>query len=331
MGDGPLRVTSYRHAGVDLEAADRHTDSITEAVTNTWKTEIIGGFGGFAAGVRLPDGFDDPVLMMSTDGVGTKLEVARRAESWDGVGFDLVAMCVDDLAAVGAHPLGFVDYLAVGSLRPARDRAIVESVAAACLQAGCPLLGGETAEHPGVMDLDAVDLAGAVMGVAEAAESLGPNRVESGDVVIGLRSPNLRSNGFSLIRAVLGDEIVTHAETLLEPSVIYSPSVLAAVVTGGVRSAAHVTGGGLAANLARSLPVGLGAEIDSGAWERPDVFQMISERGVPEEEMRRTFNLGIGFCLVVDPTAEAAVSSAVSMHDPATIGVVTDGDAVVLA
>lgn len=323
-------MTSYRQAGVDLEAADRHTDSISEAVTDTWKTEVIGGFGGFAAGVRIPDGMDDPVLMMSTDGVGTKLDVARRANRWDGVGFDLVAMCVDDLAAVGAQPLGFVDYLAVGALQPSRDRAIVESVASACLQAGCPLLGGETAEHPGVMDIDAIDLAGAVMGVAESADILGPGRVERGDVIIGLRSPNLRSNGFSLIRAVLGEEIVDHADVLLEPSVIYSPAVLDAVAAGGVHAAAHVTGGGLAANLSRSLPDGLGAEIDASAWDRPNVFELISGRGVPEEEMSRTFNLGIGFCLVVHPEAVAAVADAVSMHDPITIGVVTDGDGVVL-
>ncbi|HEX6301652.1 MAG TPA: phosphoribosylformylglycinamidine cyclo-ligase [Acidimicrobiia bacterium] len=323
-------MRSYRQAGVDLEAADRHTDSIAEAVTSTWKTGVVGGFGGFAAGVRMPDGMDDPVLMMSTDGVGTKLEVARRADQWDGVGFDLVAMCVDDLAAVGAQPLGFVDYLAVGALKPSRDRAIVESVATACLQAGCPLLGGETAEHPGVMGIDAIDLAGAAMGVAESAEILDPGRVKRGDVVIGLRSPNLRSNGFSLIRAILGDEIVDHADMLLEPSVIYSPAVLDAVATGGVHAAAHVTGGGLAANLSRSLPEGLGAEIDTDAWDRPDVFEMITERGVPEEEMRRTFNLGIGFCLVVDPEAVAAVSGVVSLHDPIAVGVVTDRDGVVL-
>jgi len=323
-------MTSYRRAGVDLEAADRHTDSIARAVTDTWKTRVVGGFGGFAAGVRIPDGMDDPVLMMSTDGVGTKLEVARRAGRWDGVGFDLIAMCVDDLAAVGAQPLGFVDYLAVGALQPSRDRAIVESVAAACMQAGCPLLGGETAEHPGVMDFDAIDLAGAVMGVAESADILDRGRVERGDVVVGLRSPNLRSNGFSLIRAVLGDEIVDHAEVLLEPSVIYSPAVLDAVATGGVHAAAHVTGGGLAANLARSLPEGLGAEIDTSAWARPEVFHMISERGVPEDEMRGAFNLGIGFCLVVDPDAVAAVSGVVSRHDPITIGIVTARDGVAL-
>lgn len=323
-------MTSYREAGVDLEAAERHTDAIAASVTNTWKTEVVGRFGGFASGVRLPDGLRDPVLMMSTDGVGTKLEVARRVDQWDGVGFDLVAMCVDDLAAVGAQPLGFVDYLAVGSLQPTRDRKIVESVAAACIRAGCPLLGGETAEHPGVLEIDAIDLAGAVMGVVDSVAALDPGRVRRGDVVIGLRSPNVRSNGFSLIRAVLEDEIVDHAETLLEPSVIYAPAVLEAVAAGGVHSAAHVTGGGLAANLARSIPEGLGAEIDTNAWHRPDIFEMILEFGVPEAEMRRTFNMGIGFCLVVDPDAESAITDAVSEHAPSTIGAITDGDEVVL-
>ena len=309
---------------MDLDAADRHTDSIAAAVTNTWKEEVVGGFGGFAAGIRMPGGLRDPILMMSTDGVGTKLEVARRAGRWDGVGSDLVAMCVDDLAVSGARPLGFVDYLAVGALQAGRDQAIVASVAAACLQAGCPLLGGETAEHPGVMDVDAVDLAGAVMGVVEANDMLGRDRVRMGDVIVGLRSPNLRSNGFSLVRAVLGERLLDHAEELLEPSVVYSPVVLAAARTGGVHSAAHITGGGLAANLARSLPEGLGAEIDITSWERPPVFETISQSGVSENEMRRTFNLGIGFCLVVDPGAVDQVLAATTLHEPRTIGMVTD-------
>lgn len=324
-------MTSYREAGVDLEGADRHTDSIAETVTNTWRSEVFGSFGGFAAGVRLPDGTRDPVLMMSTDGVGTKLEVARRAGQWQGVGFDLVAMCVDDLAVSGAAPLGFVDYLAVGSLRPARDRVIVESVAAACLRAGCPLLGGETAEHPGVMGEEAIDLAGAVMGVVEADAILGPDRVDEGDVVIGLRSPNLRSNGFSLVRSVLGEEVVDFADVLLEPSVIYSPTVLDAVKTGGVHAAAHITGGGLAANLARSLPEGLGAAVEISSWERPDVFALLTDRGVPEEEMRGTFNLGIGFCLVVSETAVDTVLEVTSPHSPRVIGTVHTGEGVALA
>jgi len=323
-------VTSYRDAGVDLEGAERHTRAIADAVVATWSDDVIGGFGGFAAGIRIPEGMQDPVLMMSTDGVGTKLEIARQAGRWEGVGFDLVAMCVDDLAAAGARPLGFVDYLAVGSLQPERDRVIVESIAAACEQAGCPLLGGETAEHPGVMDVDAVDIAGAVMGLVEEASVLGPDRVAEGDLVVGLRSPNLRSNGFSLVRAALGDEVSAHAGLLLEPSVIYSPSVLAAAAVGGVHSAAHITGGGLAANLARALPERLGAVVDMSTWERPEVFDFIASRGIPEEEMRRTFNLGIGFCLVTHPQSLDEILESTSAHNPEIIGRVTAQPGVVL-
>jgi len=294
-------VTSYREAGVDLEAAGRHVNNISEAVTATWTGEVVGGFGGFAAGVQIPDGYVNPVLMMSTDGVGTKLELARRSNRWTGVGHDLVAMCVDDLAAVGAQPLGFVDYMAVGALDESRDAEIVSSIAAACGLAGCPLLGGETAEHPGVMEPDAVDLAGAVMGVVDKGAELGPNLVVENDVVIGLRSPNLRSNGFSLVRSVFGESIDDHISQLLEPSIIYSPSVLSAAKTGGVHGAAHITGGGLAENLARTLPKGMGATIDTAAWDRPGVFDFITSRGVTDDDMWRTFNMGIGFCLVTDP------------------------------
>ncbi|MFP3883614.1 MAG: phosphoribosylformylglycinamidine cyclo-ligase [Actinomycetota bacterium] len=316
-------MTSYREAGVDLEGAERHTRAIADAVIATWSHDVIGGFGGFAAGIRIPDGMQDPVLMMSTDGVGTKLEIARQTGRWQGVGFDLMAMCVDDLAAAGARPLGFVDYLAVGSLQPERDRVIVESIAVACEQAGCALLGGETAVHPGVMDADAVDIAGAAMGAVEETSVLGPDRVEEGDLVVGLHSPNLRSNGFSLVRAALGDEVSAHAGRLLEPSVIYSPSVLAAAAEGGVHSAAHITGGGLAANLARALPEQLGAEVDMSTWERPEVFDFIASRGIREEEMRRTFNLGIGFCLVTDPESLDEILEATSVHSPEVIGRVT--------
>ena len=323
-------MTSYREAGVDLDGADRHTESIAGIVTSTWARQVVGNFGGFAAGVRIPEGMTDPVLMMSTDGVGTKLDIARRLGRWEGVGFDLVAMCVDDLAAAGARPIGFVDYLAVGSLQADRDRTIVESIAAACSATGCPLLGGETAEHPGVMAADTVDLAGAALGVVEGSAVLGPGRVEPGDVVVGLVSPNLRSNGFSLIRRVLGGELDAHADLLLAPSVVYAPTVLAAVATDGVHAAAHITGGGLAANLSRSLPEGLGAEINTSTWDRPRVFEIIAGRGVAEEEMRRTFNLGIGFCMVVSDEKVDAVLRAAEEHAPRVIGRILPGSGVTL-
>lgn len=323
-------MTSYRDAGVDLDGARRHVSSISEAVTATWTGGVVGMFGGFAAGVEIPEGYHKPVLMMTTDGVGTKLEIARRTGRWDGVGFDLVAMCVDDLAAAGAKPLAFVDYMAVGSLNLERDRTIVESISKACIAAGCALLGGETAEHPGVMPADALDLAGAALGVVEKANHLGPHLVEGGDVIIGLESPNLRSNGFSLVREVMGDEVDKHAATLLEPSVVYARSVLSAVDSGCVHAAAHITGGGLVENLGRALPAGLGAEIDTSAWQVPDVFTLISSRGVSTEEMFGTFNMGIGFCLIVDPKEADRVMDLLRLHNPTPLGVVQAGDRVAL-
>jgi phosphoribosylformylglycinamidine cyclo-ligase len=318
-------MTSYREAGVDLDGAERHVANITSVVTATWAANVIGGFGGFAAGVEIPDGYRRPVLMMSVDGVGTKLDLARVSGRWDGVGMDVVAMCVDDMAAIGARPIGFVDYLAVGALNEERDLAIVASIAAACRLAGCPLLGGETAEHPGVMAPDAVDLAGAVMGVVEHGTELGQRRVAAGDRLIGLRSPNLRSNGFSLIRSLFADSLDEHLESFLEPSVIYSPAVQRAIATGAVHSAAHITGGGLVGNIPRSLPRHLGASIDTKTWRPPPVFQTVAAMGVNPQDMWRTFNMGIGFCLVIDPDGLQDVLEATAEHEPTVIGTVTDG------
>jgi phosphoribosylformylglycinamidine cyclo-ligase len=322
-------MTSYRDAGVDLDGADRHVTRIASSVTATWGPQVIGAFGGFAAGVRVPERYSRPVLMMTTDGVGTKLELARRTGLWQGVGHDLVAMCVDDLAAVGARPLGLVDYMAVGALDPDRDATIVGSIAQACLIARCPLLGGETAEHPDVMDPDAVDLAATAMGVVEEGAELRPDRVEVGDVVVGLVSHNLRSNGFSLVRRVFGDDLEEHAVELLQPSVIYSPLVLDVIDGGGVHAAAHITGGGIAANLARSLPEGMGAVIEADAWEPPPVFASIAERGVDQGEMFRTFNMGIGFCLVVAPPDLGRILGGIDDAKP--IGMITNSGVVALA
>jgi phosphoribosylformylglycinamidine cyclo-ligase len=331
-------VATYREAGVDLEGADRHVERIAPLVTATWGPGVVGGFGGFAAGIELPAGYRRPVLMLSTDGVGTKLEIARRSGLFEGVGFDLVAMCVDDLAAVGARPLGFVDYLAVGRLDPDRDAAIVASVARACAAAGCALVGGETAEHPGVMEPDQVDLAGAALGVVERGSEIIGRAVGPGDVVIGLVSPNLRSNGFSLVRRIVADvdpadpfpgEDATFGEVLLRPSVLYAPAALAAVATGAVHGMAHITGGGIPGNLVRVLPDGCHAVLDRSGWELPGVFRVLQQMGrVPEEEMERTFNLGVGFCLVVD---RGAVDDVVAVaagfgHDARAIGSIVAGE-----
>jgi phosphoribosylformylglycinamidine cyclo-ligase len=296
-------MTSYRQAGVDLEGADRHVSAIDPLVTATWGPDVVGSFGGFAAGVRVPSGYRSPILMMTTDGVGTKLELARRSGMWDGVGYDLVAMCVDDLVTAGARPIALVDYMAVGALDEERDTAIVASISRACRDVGAALIGGETAEHPGVMAADAVDLAATALGIVEESDQLGPHRVRAGDVVVGLLSPNLRSNGFSLIRRLFEADLDDHIELFLEPSVLYTPTVLSAVASGGVRAGAHITGGGIPGNLPRALPDGLGARLDVGSWEPPPVFELIAERGVSREDMFSTFNMGIGFCVIVDPAS----------------------------
>ena len=327
-------MTSYREAGVDLEGADRHVGAISSLVTATWGDGVVGGFGGFAAGIELPAGFERPVLMLSTDGVGTKLALASATGRWSGVGHDLVAMCVDDLAAAGARPLAFVDYLAVGALRPDRDTAIVASIAEACALVGAALVGGETAEHPGVMGREDVDLAGTALGVVEHGARLDGTGVQPGYAIVGLPSPNLRSNGYSLVRRVfagvdLADpmpgEDVSIGEVLMRPSVMYSPHVTMAVASGNVKGAAHITGGGLPGNLPRTLPDGCGAELDPASWDIPNVFRVVAERGsVSWEDMATVFNLGIGFCLIVAASDADAVLAATADADSRIVGAVTD-------
>lgn len=327
-------MADYRSAGVDLAGADKHVEAIRPLVTATWGSSVVGGFGGFAAGIELPEGMRRPVLMMSTDGVGTKLEIARRLGMWKGVGYDLVAMCVDDLTAVGARPLGFVDYMAVGKLQPKRDSAVVASIAAACSDVGAALVGGETAEHPGVMDRDAIDLAGAALGVVEAGDEIVGDAVEAGDQVVGLMSRNLRSNGFSLVRRLLGGadwairfEDSTLGETVLEPSVLYSRAVLAAIATGAVTGAAHITGGGIPGNLSRPLHDGLTAVVDTTTWAPPAIFGHLQGIGdLTDAAMFEAFNMGIGFCLVVRPDGLPKVMSEVAEHDPVVIGAIVEGD-----
>ena len=326
-------MTDYRSAGVDLAGAERHVEAIRSLVTATWGPNIVGGFGGFAAGIELPEGMKRPVLMMSTDGVGTKLEIARRLGIWDGVGYDLVAMCVDDLTAVGARPLGFVDYMAVGSLDPERDTSVVGSIASACAAVGAALVGGETAEHPGVMEPSAIDLAGAALGVVEAGTEIIGDRVEVGDLIVGLASRNLRSNGFSLVRRVFGDADwsapfgeSTLGETVLEPSVLYSSAVLEAMATGAVTGAAHITGGGLPGNLGRPIPEGLTATVDTTSWQPPTIFGHLADvGGVARADMFDAFNMGIGFCLIVRPDRVSEVSGPLADHDPVVIGEIVKG------
>jgi phosphoribosylformylglycinamidine cyclo-ligase len=331
-------MASYREAGVDLAAADAVVERIGSDVTATWSAGVVGGFGGFAAGIRIPAGYRSPVVMMTTDGVGTKAELARLAGRLEGLGQDLVAMCVDDLAATGARPLAMTDYLATGATDPGVVATLVRSVATACAGAGVALLGGETAEHPGVMAVDRFDLAGAAIGVLEEGEQVDGSAITPGDVVVGIASPNLRANGFSLVRRVVagldldatmpGGDGGTLAETLLAPSVVYAPAI--AVLLDRVRphGMAHVTGGGLPGNVSRILPDGCDAVIDTGSWRPPAVFEFIAEVGpVDGDEMFDVFNMGIGFVAVTAPDEAGAAVDAIGGPSVATvIGEVVAGD-----
>lgn len=326
-------MTDYTAAGVDLGAADRFVDAIATKVTATWGPEVVGRFGGFAAGMRVPEGFEEPVLLLTTDGVGTKTEVARLAGRFEGIGRDLVAMCVDDLAAVGARTIGLTDYLAVGRIQPERDETVVGSIAAACAEVGCSLLAGETAVHPGVLDEDRFDLAATALGIAERTGLMDPTRVAAGDILVGVASPNVRSNGFSLIRAIFDERALSGplGVELLDPSVLYAPAVLDVMEAVDVHGAAHITGGGLPGNLPRVLPKGLGVHIDRGAWPVPDIFTTIQAAGdVADDDMFATFNMGVGFVLVVSPDVADRVASLVAKHGHETwfIGEIVAGEGV---
>jgi phosphoribosylformylglycinamidine cyclo-ligase len=300
---------AYRRAGVDLDAASEAVARIRELARAASRPEVAEGVGGFAGLFRIGD---DRYLAAATDGVGTKLEVARMAGRLDTVGVDLVAMCADDVVCTGAEPLLFLDYVAVGRLVPDEVAALVAGVAEGCRRAGCALLGGETAEHPGVMAPGEFDLAGFCVGVVGERDRLGPHRVVEGDALVGLASSGLHANGFSLVRAALFEDAGYRLEDelprlgrrlvdeLLEPTAIYSPLVLALAREGLVHSAAHVTGGGIVENVPRALPAGLGAEIEGASWPVPPVFDLVAESaGVSRDELRSTLNLGIGLVLVV--------------------------------
>ena len=299
---------AYRAAGVDTEAAAKAVTLIADLAARTRRPEVADSVGGFAGLFRAGG---DTLLAAATDGVGTKLEIARRTGRLDTVGIDLVAMCADDVVCTGAEPLFFLDYLAVGRVVPERVAAIVEGVAEGCRRAGCALLGGETAEHPGVMPEDQFDLAGFCVGAVRESDLLGPDRVREGDVLIGLPSSGLHANGYSLVRrAIEGidlDAVVPElsrplADELLEPCRIHAPEVLALAGEGLLRAAAHVTGGGLVENVPRALPPGLGAELVRGSWDEPPVFGWLrSATGASDDDLLGTFNLGLGMVLVVAP------------------------------
>ena len=316
---------TYAAAGVDVEAGDKAVELMKESVRRAQRPEVIGGLGGFAglfeAGALAR--MRRPVLATSTDGVGTKVAIAQALDRHDTIGFDLVGMVVDDIVVCGAEPLFMTDYIATGTVVPERIAAIVSGIAAACAQAGVALVGGETAEHPGLLEPHEYDLAGAATGVVEHDAILGAHRVRDGDVVLGLASSGLHANGFSLVRRVVAhagwsldrhvdDFGTTLGAELLTPTRVYAADLLALVGTPGldVHALSHVTGGGLAANLARVLPTGLLATVERSTWTPPPVFRVIAELGrVPRADLERTLNLGVGFvCVLPQAAADAAIA-----------------------
>ena len=305
---------TYRLAGVDLDAAQRSVELIGREAATAGRPEVLAGVGGFGGLIRLPEGYRRPVLVAGCDGVGTKLAVAFAAGRHDTVGVDLVAMSVNDVLALGAEPLFFLDYLAVGRLDPEQAAAVVRGIARGCREAGCALLGGETAELPGFYPPGQYDLAGFAVGVVEADAVVDGTRAVPGDALIGLASAGLHSNGYSLARRLLLEERGhaldqrlpgldrTLGEELLEPTRIYVKSVLALLKEAQVHALAHVTGGGIPGNLPRVLPEGVRARVRWGSWPQPAIFRLIQEAGeVEEAEMWRTFNRGLGFLAAVPP------------------------------
>jgi phosphoribosylformylglycinamidine cyclo-ligase len=306
------RRLTYAGAGVSLAAGDDAVRRIADVVRATRRPEVIGDLGGFAGLFALPPGrFQQPVLVASTDGVGTKAEVAQATGRYDTIGIDLVAMCADDVVCAGAEPVFLLDYVKVGQVDPARVEAVVRGVAEGCRDAGMALLGGEVAEHPGEA---ALDLAGTAVGVAERDALLGPELVRPSDRLIGLSSEGLRCNGYSLARQALLQVDArplggpawpgaphSLADELLRPSLIYAPAVVASLATGGVHAVAHITGGGIAGNLVRVLPPTCDATVDWGSWEVPRVFAEVQQAGqVDSAEMASVFNLGLGMILAVE-------------------------------
>ncbi len=315
---------SYRDAGVDIDAGNRTVENIREAVKATYRPEVLGDLGGFGGLFALDTSrYRRPVLVAGTDGVGTKLDVAFRMDRHDTIGRDVVAMCVNDVLAQGAEPLFFLDYLAVGRLDPGQAADVVKGVAEACRESGCALIGGETAEMAGFYRPGEYDIAGFCVGVAERDRLLPRPDMAAGDVVLGLASSGLHSNGFSLVRKIcferMGFAVTDHipelgrtlGEELLTPTRLYPKIVLPLLERFPVKGIVHLTGGGFFENLPRALPEGLAMHIDSGAWDIPPIFNVLQKwGGVETREMFRTFNMGVGLALIVAEAEAAALAGA---------------------
>lgn len=312
----------YRSAGVDVEAGRAFVDRIRTSVEATHRPEVVGGLGGFGGLIRLPEGLRKPLLVSGTDGVGTKLELAQDHNSHHNVGLDLVAMCVNDVITSGAEPLFFLDYMATGALSPDAMAEVVEGIADGCRQSGCALLGGETAEMPGFYPAGRYDLAGFCVAVVEEDNLIDGQRVQAGDSILGIASSGVHSNGFSLVRKILercdagsearfGPEQTRIIDALLQPTHLYGSLIRGLLTTGTpIHAMAHITGGGIPENLPRCLPEGLRARVDPNSWPRPDLFTWLKTQGdLQERDLWHTFNLGIGYCLVL-PEANVAQTQA---------------------
>ena len=327
MSDSKNGIT-YADAGVDIDAGNDLVERIKPAAKRTNRSGVMAGLGGFGALFDLKDaGYSDPILVAATDGVGTKLRIAIDTGYMDTVGIDLVAMCVNDLVCQGAEPLFFLDYFATGKLDTDSAARVIEGIAKGCEDSGCALIGGETAEMPGMYEAGDFDLAGFSVGAMERGTAL-PTNVAEGDVLLGLSSNGVHSNGYSLVRKLvevsgLGwdaacpwDDSQTLGAALLTPTKLYVKPALSAIRSGGVKALAHITGGGLTENLPRVLPETLGADIDLNAWTLPGVFQWLADTGGMEEaEMLKTFNCGIGMILAVAPDQVLAVKEALAEND----------------
>lgn len=318
---------SYAAAGVDIEAGDRAVELMKEWVKKTQRPEVLGGLGGFAGlfDASALKRYERPLLASATDGVGTKVDIARQLGVYDTIGHDLVAMVMDDIVVCGAEPLFMTDYICVGKVHPERVAAIVKGIAEGCVLAGCALVGGETAEHPGLLGPDDFDVAGAGTGVVEYDRLLGADRIRTGDAVIAMASSGLHSNGYSLVRHVLFDragmsldqEIAelgrTLGEELLEPTKIYSLDCLALTRTAEVHAYSHITGGGLAANLARVIPDHLHATVDRTTWAPGAIFDLVGKAGRVEQlELEKTLNMGVGMMAVVPAESVEVALTALS-------------------
>lgn len=333
---------AYRQAGVDIDAGNEAVERIKGHVERTRRPEVLGDPGGFGGLFRL-SGYREPVLVAATDGVGTKLKLAFAMDRHDTIGIDCVAMCVNDLIVQGAEPLFFLDYLATGKLLPDQAEAVVKGIADGCEQAGCALIGGETAEMPGMYSNGKYDVAGFAVGAVERDQLLGGEHIQPGDLMVGLASNGLHSNGFSLARKILladgpkrlAEQVPwgegTWGDALLAPTRIYVRALQALMEACQVKGGAHITGGGLEENVPRMLPLECGVRLDRGAWPQPEIFQALAQEGnLSEEDLYRTFNMGIGMVLCVPKEqADLAVRTAAEAGERAyVIGEVTQGSGV---